>query len=501
MDGISAAEAWTTPGYAIGRPESEPWGLGNYYREMVEAVQDLIFVVDRQDRVRYVNSFAASYLGLPPEEILGQPRSRFFSLEVADQQACDLLRVFETGQPVRFEGVISRGGQEAWLETSLVPLPSETGDVAAVLGTSRDVTERKRTEQALLESEARFRILAENARDMIYWYEVAPSRRCRYMNPASSRILGYAPEEFCADPDLPTKLVHPDDFPALMAMAGLVDTARNMVFRCLHRDGRVVWLDQRDVPVRGPDGRIVGFVGTARDVTEQKEAEQYREEYTYLITHDLRNPLTALVGYAQLLQRRLRQVGLEGELGHVEMILTSARRMNSMIQDLVESVRVISGQLKLFRGCVNLGQLISELVKRVGSPEDQARIRLRCPKETILVLADSERLERALANLLTNALKYSPLGSDVLVSAEVADGEAVVSVLDNGKGIAPEDLPHLFERFFRSREQRESGGLGLGLYIAKKLVEAHGGRIWAEGEPGKGSRFSFTLPLCQATEL
>ena len=403
-------------------------------------------------------------------------------------------RVIETGLPVSVEQWVDAPSGRRFFHTVKFPLRDAAGRVEAVGAISIDVTDRKRMEEALQESERMFRLLAENVGDMVYRYEVVPARRCTYMSPASTRILGYTPEEFYADPELPVKLAHPDDLDALMALAGRWDGNRSVTFRCRHRQGHTVWLEQRDVPVHDGDGSVVAFVGIARDITEQKRLEQYRDDYLSHITHDLRNRLTALFGHAQLLLRQLVQKGLEQEVSRVDIILKSARRMNSMIQDLVESVRLASGQMELCRERLDLCRLLADIVRQVGSLEGDGRIRLECLEGGVYSLADADRVERVVENLLANALKHSPPESEVVVSARRGENEAVVTVTDRGMGIPHDVLPHIFERFYQGRNSR--GGLGLGLYIAKSLVEAHGGRIWVESEEGKGSSFCFTLPLC-----
>ncbi len=221
------------------------------------------------------------------------------------------------------------------------------------------------------------------------------------------------------------------------------------------------------------------------------------QDYVSLISHDLRSPLTALLGQTQMLQRDLIRHGQDKEAKSAEFILKSARRMSAMIQDLVESARLEAGQLDLQRQPIDLNLLVSDLLLRVGSQEEQSRIRCLYHQGLPLVLADAERVERVLANLITNALKYSPPESEVLVAASVEQQEVVVSVTDWGVGIAPESLPHIFERFYRSEGQRRTPGLGLGLYIARMLVEAQQGRIWVESDLGKGSAFYFTLPVAE----
>jgi signal transduction histidine kinase len=181
-----------------------------------------------------------------------------------------------------------------------------------------------------------------------------------------------------------------------------------------------------------------------------------------------------------------------------EAIITGAQRMNALIQDLVDSARMESGQLQLNRRPVDLPTFARELKERQATSMDMARVQVVGHEGLLPVSADPDRLERILANLISNAIKYSDPGTFVTVSFRQEDGEAITAVTDRGRGINPEELPRLFQRYVRTeaaREQRE--GLGLGLYITRRLVEAHGGRIWAESEVGKGSTFSFTLPLAQ----
>jgi signal transduction histidine kinase len=241
--------------------------------------------------------------------------------------------------------------------------------------------------------------------------------------------------------------------------------------------------------------RIEHVVAIARDVTDRKQAEAFREEYVSFISHDLRNPLTALLGQSDWLRRVLSAKGLEREARAAESMLTSARRLNSMVQDLADSVRLEAGVMKMQIQPVDLFHLVTDISERVGTLEDRARIHLEVPDWVPPVRADRDYVERAIVNLLTNALKYSAPDTPVILRVVRGDGAAVVSVIDQGVGIPPEEMPFLFEKFYRARTGKKAEGLGLGLYITRMIVEALGGRIWAESKLRKGSTFSFTLPL------
>ena len=233
----------------------------------------------------------------------------------------------------------------------------------------------------------------------------------------------------------------------------------------------------------------------ARDLNDMtrkmKTREEQREDYIHSISHDLRAPLTIIQGHAQMIQRGGDRTDMV--LSSAVAITSSARRMSLMIQDLADSARLEAGQMRLETRPVDLDRMVSDLLTQLTGAMDVGRIKVNIPTRLPYVNADPNRLERILINLITNALKYSRPGTDVSILAKPVDGEVVTSVTDQGQGIAPEDLPHIFERFYRAKGTRRGDGLGLGLYITKGLVEAHGGRIWVESELGKGSTFHFSL--------
>jgi signal transduction histidine kinase len=234
-----------------------------------------------------------------------------------------------------------------------------------------------------------------------------------------------------------------------------------------------------------------------RVAAELRQSQLEREELIRTISHDLRAPVTIILGQGQLLKRGMEQRGIDGQAQRgAEAIITGARRMNAMIQDLVDVARLETGQMKLDRQPLDLRTAVLDLKERLAATNGAERIRVDAPERLPEVLADVDRLERILLNLLSNALKYSEPDTPVVVAVREAKGEVITSVIDQGRGISPDELPHVFDRYFRAKETRDTReGLGLGLYITRMLVEAHGGRIWVVSEMGRGSTFSFSLPL------
>lgn len=251
------------------------------------------------------------------------------------------------------------------------------------------------------------------------------------------------------------------------------------------------WFLCIDRAIRWTDGRLVRME-VAVDITARKEADALREQILSLISHDLRNPLCGMSSAGQNLRDRLRELG-QPELAQVAGdLVSSAHRMDALIEELVDTVRLHSGTLQLRRAPVDL----AALVRGLAFAMDRRRISVDAPVEPPPLHVDASRFARVVENLLSNALKYSPADSNIEVTVGIEGEEAVLRVRDHGIGIAAEDLPRVFTRFFRaSGAQKKAPGLGLGLYGARLIVEAHGGRITVESEPGRGSCFRVALPL------
>jgi signal transduction histidine kinase len=266
------------------------------------------------------------------------------------------------------------------------------------------------------------------------------------------------------------------------------------------KDGSWVPVSVSPAALHDASGDPIGSMAIIADITEHLRVEEFRRDYIHTISHDLRTPLSVIDGYAQLLLQLQPPASAQSQRRSFEAIARAARRMNVMIQDLVDSAREEAGDIELDRAPVPLRAFLLSLLEQSGGALDTDRVRLETPPDLPYVDADAARLERILLNLLSNALKYSPADAPVVVAAAPHGDEIVISVADQGTGIDPEDVPRVFERYFRARSGRRSGGVGLGLYIARTLVEAHGGRIWVDSEPGVGSTFSFTLPRCELDE-
>lgn len=257
--------------------------------------------------------------------------------------------------------------------------------------------------------------------------------------------------------------------------------------------------DGREVPVEimlspGAEGSVVAVL---RDVSARRALERFRDEYLGYISHDLKNPLSIITLHARLLARKLAARELEDERRAVEIIGQSAAFIDKMVRELLEMSYVEVGSVQLHKESTEVAAFLKAVLERTVSTSDRHRVRIEI-HDAAIARIDATRIERVVVNLVQNAIKYAPPGSPVVVRLETRAGMAVVSVIDEGPGLTVEESSYVFDKYRRTRAAGEREGLGLGLYISKKIIEAHGGRIGVERAAGVGSRFFFEIPVAGA---
>jgi signal transduction histidine kinase len=285
------------------------------------------------------------------------------------------------------------------------------------------------------------------------------------------------------------------------------------------KDGTLFWAHISLTPMRDAQGRLLGFSKVTRDVTDLKHAEEAREQaarirqqvevlqgvdrmkdqFLSILSHELRTPINAIMGFGSVLDDGVLGPLSPAQHDYLKKMLSGAEVLLALVSDLLDVSRIAAGKFSLEPQAMQLETIIQDTLGHLGPLADQKRQRLHPRLDSPLpeLEADGQRISQVLTNLVNNAIKYSPVGTDIEVSARV-DGRSVrVEVTDHGEGIAEEDIPKLFQRFVQLDQgnTRRAGGTGLGLSISKTLVQAHGGEIGVTSELGRGSTFWFTLPL------
>jgi PAS domain S-box-containing protein len=375
-------------------------------------------------------------------------------------------------------------------------------------------------EERLYESEERFRQIAENI-DAVLWIRNVRTGLLEFVSSGIDRLWGINNDELMNNQGFWLDYVHPDDRKLISEtdqekfLSGTLDRE----YRIITPDGRTRWVRDRVFPISDKYGNVQRLVGFTVDTTQRKQSEeikadllareqtaraqaeaanQTKDEFLAIVSHELRSPLNAMLGWARVLSGG--GVDEETQRHAVRVIEQSAEMQSRLIEDLIDSARIASGQLRIEARPVNLNPVIQSAVDTVHPTAESKGVEIRTDldMQAGIITGDAERMQQIVSNLLSNAVKFTPKGGQVEAKLSRQDPWVTMTVRDTGRGIKADDLPFIFDRFRQAAgsSTRRAGGLGIGLSLVKNLVELHGGRITAEsaGE-GKGATFTVNLPV------
>ena len=431
-----------------------------------------------------------------PEDIIGKDDYQMGWRAQADLYRADDRQVIESGcsKVLIEEPQTTPEGHTITLLTSKMPLRSSTGEIRGVLGMYIDISARKRTEEALRASETRMRALIDNM--LAGLLMVDGQGVIQLANPAAERMFGYARDELNGKPIrtlVPEK--HGTDVALSLREAMGKAMGRTTEWEGRRKNGDVFPFELALFQFETPEGRRIA--GSFVDVTQRREVEQLKKEFVSTVSHELRTPLTSIRGSLGLL--RSGAVGaLSADAG--DLVAVAERnviRLIGLINDILDVERLEDGRIEFHLASVLADVVTARAVEAIHSFAEQHEISLEVRPSGLTVRADPDRLSQVLVNLISNAVKFSPRGSGVTVSAKALGDMAEFRVVDRGRGVPAALHASIFERFrqVEAGDQREKGGTGLGLAICKAIVEQHGGAIGVESEAGQGAAFWFRVPL------
>ena len=366
---------------------------------------------------------------------------------------------------------------------------------AANLDLTNEIAERIKAEQSLRESELRYRTVADNTYDFEFWTN--PEGGYVYASPSCQQVYGYTQADFVLDPALRRRVVHAEDLAAFDRH--LADERKQLPgaaeYRILRRDGTVRWIGHNCRPVYDANGRYRGVRGSNRDITDRKRADQIKDEFIGMVSHELKTPLTVVMGALETSRDTRLKAEQVREL--LDDAIYGAETLASIVENLLELSRSQANRLTLLTEQADVGAIARKVAHDLEGRSAAHHLTVDFPGDIPAVVVDQIRVERVIFNLAENAMKYSPSGGEIGITARCRGSELLICVSDQGPGIAADDQKKLFQSFEQldMTSRRSMQGVGLGLKVCRTLVEAHGGKIWVESEPGKGSKFFFTLPL------
>jgi PAS domain S-box-containing protein len=484
------------------------------YRGVVENQTQMICRFTRDGQISFVNDAYCRFQAKARSDLIGTPFLHAFAPEDRDIPLSYFESLPQEDPVLTYDTkVVAPDGRPVWQQCTVQRICAHDGSTVEFQAVLQDITSRKMAEQSLRKTEVMFRLITENVSDLISVSDAQGKRL--YTSPNYENILG-DPESLIGKDVF--EHIHPGDIERVrQVFRDTINsgTGKRIEYRLLLPGGNVRYIESQGNFVRGEYGQPGKVVTISRDITERKQAEaalqqakeaaeaanRAKSQFLANMSHELRTPLNAIIGFSEVLSDQTFGSLNDRQLRYTNNILNSGRHLLTLINDILDLAKVEAGRMELVRSLFSVPSAITDVQNIAKALANKKKITLLTEVDPELpkVLADQSKFKQILYNLLSNAVKFTPEGGTVTVNADVVEGSLRVSVSDTGIGIRRENHTRIFREFEQvdSSYARQQQGTGLGLALSRKLVEMHGGRIWVEsdGVEGRGSTFTFELPL------
>jgi len=474
--------------------------MAHFYKQVFDSLEDYaVFTTDKQGKISSWNIGAQNLLGYTEDEIIGQNTVIFFTEKDKQHGNHEKERytALQNGRAVDERFHVRKNETQFWASGLLFPLYDEKKEHVGFTKVMRDLTERKNAEEALLNAKEFFKNIVDTVREPLIvlnkdltvntanrsFYELFKLKRQLVKGINIYQIDGgrFNTEKL--------KRLLETVIPGNKSFENL-----EIEYDSAHTGRRIMLINARKL--HSIANRREMILLAVEDITERKAAEQQRNDFIGIVSHELKTPVTSLKAFGQVLQLQLEKGNDQQMVKMLGRMDAQINKLTHLINDLLDATKIEGGELQFHEELFSFQDLLDEIIEEVQRTTDRHRIIKRDPAPVELK-GDRERIGQVITNFLTNAIKYSPDANEVIVMTEIVDNSLVCSVQDFGIGIPADKIEKVFQRFFRLSDNKLHSfpGIGLGLFISSEIIKRQGGRIWAESEPGKGSVFSFSLPL------
>ncbi len=488
------------------RVEKELTESEERYRLLIESQGEGLGVVDPDENFTFVNPAAEAIFGVEPGKLLGRNLKEFMTPEYFEQILQESGKRSNKERSTYEVDVLSQDGEHKNLLITATPQTNAEGEYIGTFGVFRDITDRKQAEERLRQSEMKYRSLIETMPDGVY--RSTPEGKFVEVNQAMVEILGYASKEELMAIDIKTQLYfNPEDRDSPVLQ---YDDKNMDVYPLKKKDGTIVWVEDHGWYVKDENDQIIFREGISRDVTDRKITEMQMHKYSEeleelnatkdklfsIIAHDLKSPFNSIIGLSELIKKEAKYMDVVTIEQFAGVINTTSNNTYRLLENLLDWARVQQSRMPFNPGAILLNKAVGEVIELMLERANSKMIAIiNYIPDNLIVYADENMLKTVLRNLISNAVKFTPINGKVEINAVQMPGEVLISVKDTGVGIKADDISKLFriDSNFTRRGTENEKGTGLGLILCKEFVEKHGGRIWVESETGKGSTFTFSI--------
>jgi PAS domain S-box-containing protein len=483
-----------------------------FNKQIIESVQEGVIVCDRNLICQAWNPYMENLTGIPATDVIGKFQTELFPF-LQDSGATEKLRkVIQENHILETESSIDLpvSGKSGWFSNTISTLFNAVDEVNGVIITVHDITERKKAEEALKDSEQRYRLLIETANEGIV---VAQNGLLKFANPMMQELTGFTKEELLTLPF--TEYVHPEDRKLLISnqLKRLIEdqVVPKYHYRLFKKDGSTKWIEMNGVKIEW-EGQSA-TLNVLTDITERIQAEEEirlkneqllklnaeKDRFFSIIAHDLRSPFNGFLGLTEIMAEELQTLTM-AQIQEISVSMrSSATNLSHLLENLLQWARMQQGLIPFEPEIIKLNPIVIESITLMMEPAKNKGIDLTydIPPE-INVLADRNMLQTVIRNMISNAVKFTPKGGKISISTKVTEDKSVeISIKDTGIGMNHAMIGNLFSLDVKTNRKGTEGepSSGLGLLLCKEFVEKQGGKIWVESEEEKGTRFCFTVPM------